>query len=254
LGSPFLCIEKKGGSIVLSIKDFIREERFYHFFQPIFYMDNLKKLGYEMLLRSTDYPNPELTFQEAKKEKQLYELDSRSIHKAILTYQLAGLARKSGKLFLNIFPSTVLNPNFPSFINQIISDNYLNSQQIVFEISELENIKDFDIFKNQISDLKKHGFLIAVDDIGRGYFNFKCIIELEPNYLKLDRYLAQDLHLFKEKQAIISFFLNYCEQFKSHLILEGIEKDIEMATAKSMGVSIAQGYIFGKPSSLQETV
>lgn len=254
LGSPFLCIKKKGGSIVLSIKSFIREEKFYHFFQPIYNLDGWNKLGYEVLLRSTVYPNPELTFEEAKKEKQLYELDSRSIHKAVLTYQSAGLTKKVGKLFLNILPSTILNPNFPSFINKIISDNCISSQQIVFEISESENIVEFDFFKKRVSELKKQGFLIAIDDIGRGYSNFKSIIELEPDYLKLDRYFAQGLHLSEEKQTVISFFLTYCKQFKSQLILEGIEEEAEMAAAKAIGVPIAQGYIFGKPALLQESV
>lgn len=57
-------------------------------------MLKLEKLSYEVLLRSTVYPNPEFTFQEAKRENQLYELDSQSIHKAIFIYQLAGLSKK----------------------------------------------------------------------------------------------------------------------------------------------------------------
>lgn len=238
----------------MSIKSFINKEKFYHFFQPIRYIGDCGNLGYEALLRSTAYYNPELTFQEAKKEKQLYELDSRSIHKAIFTYHSAGLTKKDGKLFLNIFPSTILNLNFPSFIKQIIAEEYLISQQIVFEISESEIIEEFDLFRSRISELKKQGFLIAIDDVGQGYSNFKSIIELEPDYLKFDRYFAQNLHLSKEKQAILSFFLNYCEHFKSRLILEGVEREVEIAEAKRIGIPIVQGYIYGKPSPLQEFV
>lgn len=253
LGSPFLC-KKKGGSIFLSIRNFIREEQFYHFFQPIYHLNSWDKLGYEVLLRSTVYPNPELTFQEAKKEKQLYELDSRSIHKAISTYHSAGSSKRNGTLFLNVFPSTILNQNFPSFLNQIITEKYLDSQQIVLEISESETIEEFDRFKKRISELKRQGFLIAIDDIGKGYSNFRSIIELEPDYLKLDRYFAQDLHLSKQKQTLISFFLNYCEQYNCQLILEGVETEKELAVAKALGISIAQGYILGKPALLKESV
>lgn len=46
-------------------------------------------------------------------------------------------------------------------------------------------------------------------------------------------------------QTLISFFLNYCEQYKSQLILEGVECEEEVAAAIALGVSIAQGYAIG---------
>jgi EAL domain-containing protein (putative c-di-GMP-specific phosphodiesterase class I) len=238
----------------VSIYTFIREEQFYHYFQPIYHLSNWTKLGYEVLLRSNLYSNPEYTFLEAKKEKQLYELDSRSIHKAILTYHKAGLRKKDGNLFLNILPSTILNQNFSSFLNKIIADNYLVSQQIVLEISESELIDDLEDFKIRISELKKQGILIAIDDIGKGYASFKNIVELEPDFLKLDRYFAKDLHLSTQKQTLISLFISYCEQYKTQLILEGVESEEEVAIAKALGVPFAQGYIIGRPALLQESI
>ncbi|HDJ1468230.1 TPA: EAL domain-containing protein [Clostridioides difficile] len=80
----------------------------------------------------------------------------------------------------------------------------------------------------------------------------KTIIELEPDYLKLDRYFSQDLKSSKQKQSLISFFLNYCQEYKSQLILEGLENEMDMEMAKSLGIPIAQGYLLGKPALLTE--
>lgn len=237
----------------MSIVSFIREEQFYHFFQPICNLENWGKVGYEVLLRSNKYPNPEYTFQEAQKEKQLYELDSRSIHKAIMTYHSAGLSKKEGFLFLNVFPSTILNQNFLSFLNQI-TENFVRGQQIVLEISETEIIDDFEVFKDKILSLKQQGILIAVDDIGKGYSNFKSIIELEPDYLKLDRYFAKDLHVSKQKQSVVKNFISYCQENDSSLILEGIENEKDLAIAKVLGISMGQGYILGKPALIKQSV
>jgi EAL domain-containing protein (putative c-di-GMP-specific phosphodiesterase class I) len=231
----------------------VKEEDFFHYFQPIYNIKNWVKLGYEVLLRSEAYPNPELTFKQAIKEKQLYELDSRSIHKAIRTYRSAGLSKNDGLLFLNIFPSTILNPNFPSFL-KYFTNILQNSQQIVLEISESEMIEDFDTFKERIIELKKNGFLIAIDDFGRGYANFKFMIELEPDYLKLDRYFAKDLHLSKQKQTIVKSFVTYCREYKCNLILEGVETEQDMAMAKLLGIPIAQGFLLGKPGLLKQSV
>ncbi len=233
---------------------FIREEEFYHYFQPIYSLGSFERLGYEVLLRSNVYANPEIAFLEAKKAKKLYELDSRSIHKALCTYHSAGQSKNGETLFLNVFPSTILHNNFPIFLKRIITENYLTSQQIVLEISESEVIDDFCIFKSRILELKKLGFLIAIDDIGRGYANFQSIIELDPDYLKLDRYLAKDLHLSKQKQNLITFLHSYCERENKHLILEGLEDDNELSVAKTLGIPYGQGYLLGKPASLSNVV
>ncbi|WP_188206897.1 EAL domain-containing protein [Alkalibacillus aidingensis] len=238
----------------MSIKSFITEEKFFHYFQPIYDLWHSQIIGYEVLLRSYEYPNPEHTFQEAKKEKQLYELDSRSIHKAVKTYQSEGSLGKDGNLFLNVFPSTILNPNFPSFLNQIINQSNLKSQQIVLEILESESISDFNSFKAQICNLKSSGYLIAIDDFGNGSSDFRSVIEIEPNYLKLDRYFAQDLHQSKQKQSIIKFMDRYCKEYDCQLILEGIETTEEIAMAKELQIPIGQGYILGRPGLLKEIV
>ncbi|MGM8366558.1 EAL domain-containing protein, partial [Virgibacillus sp. W0181] len=124
----------------------------------------------------------------------------------------------------------------------------------VLEISESEIIKDFVSFKKQLRELKIQGFLIAIDDVGKGFSDMQTMIELEADYLKLDRYFSQDLHLSTQKQSFVSFFVNYCKQNNSELILEGVENYAEMETAKSMGVPIAQGYFLGKPAPLKKLI
>ncbi|MGM8366733.1 EAL domain-containing protein, partial [Virgibacillus sp. W0181] len=172
----------------MSIKKFIKYKKFCHYFQPIYNLDNRKKVGYEALIRSKNFSNPKHIFQVAKENNQLYELDSQSIYKAILAYHSTELSRKNGYLFLNILPSTILKQELPSFLEQIMLENNLQSQQIVLEISESEIIKDFVSFKKQLRELKIQGFLIAIDDVGKGFSDMQTMIELEADYLKLDRY------------------------------------------------------------------
>ncbi|VEF48657.1 diguanylate cyclase/phosphodiesterase [Bacillus freudenreichii] len=237
----------------MSISRFIEMEQFYHFYQPIFDINNGIKIGHEMLLRSDIYPNPEIPFQLAKKEDQLYELDSRSIRKAIYSYHTAGSSSEIGILFVNIYPSSILNPNFPSFINQIVACNYVESQRVVLELSESEIIEDMKGLKKRISGLKNDGFLIALDDIGKGYSCIQSIIELEADYLKLDRYFAQDLHICQKKQEFIYHLKKFCENTRSQLILEGVELEEELEVAKALGISVAQGYFLGKPALLKKS-
>lgn len=238
----------------MSLKNFIQMEQFYHFYQPIYELTLGTKVGYEMLLRSDAYQNPEIPFHLARKENQLYELDTRSIRKAISCFYSESPSEETGTLFLNVFPSTVLNPSFPAFLNQIVANIHLESKHLVLEISESEFIEDMDSMKDRISELQQDGFLIAIDDIGKGYSCIKSIIELEPDYLKLDRYFAHDLYKSPKKQEFISFLIKFCGNTRSQLILEGVESKEELETAKDIGISIAQGYFLGKPGLLKKSI
>lgn len=230
----------------------IQNENFFHHFQPIYCLRTSNRLGYEVLLRSDVFSNPEDTFHEARKVKRLYELDSRSIHKAVMTYLNVDARNRDELLFINVFPSTILNPSFHSFLKRMMDENPINSQQIVLEISETELIEDVQLLKSKIIAIRKLGFLIAIDDVGKGYSNFQAMIELEPNYLKLDRYFSKDLHLSKRKQEIILFFSQYCKAQNITLVLEGLESESEVSTAKALGIPNAQGYFLGRPNVLEE--
>ncbi len=238
----------------MSFTCFLRKEKFHHYFQPIYNLHTFEKLGKEALIRSSSYPNPEMIFQKAKIEESLYELDSRSINKAISTYQSATQSTDNEYLFLNVLPSTILNHDFPAFLDLKIHETQINSKQIVLEISESETIEDFDTFKTCLSKIKSLGFLIAIDDVGVGYTNVKSLIELEADYLKLDGYFSQNLNVSRKKQSFIAFYVNYCKQYKSKLIIEGLETIEDLAMAKRLGVDIGQGYLLGKPAMIKKSI
>lgn len=232
------------------IKNLIRKDDFYHHFQPIYNLKDGCIVGYEALFRSNYYKDPEETFALAAKVKRLYELDSRSIHKAVSTYHSAGLLSKRGKLFVNVFPSTISNPKFPSLLNQIISEYPGISQQLIIEISEKEIINFDKMFINHLTITKKLGIQLAIDDVGKGHSNFQSIVELEPYYMKLDQFFSKNLHTSPQKQIFIRHVLNYCKESNITFVLEGIENREELISAESLGVPFAQGYILGRPSVL----
>jgi EAL domain-containing protein (putative c-di-GMP-specific phosphodiesterase class I) len=238
----------------MSFENFIRQEQFFHHYQPIYDLKEERIAGYEVLLRTTVYPNHESTFSLAKKRNRLYELDSRSIHKAIQTYQSAGFTEKEGKLFLNVFPSTLLNKNFLSFIKNIMNNDALKSQHLVLEITEQEPITNFNVLKKIRASLKEMGISVAIDDVGSGSCELKKIIEIEPDYIKLDRYFAEGLYNSKAKQEMIHFFLKYCEKAHIHLVLEGLENPLDITASKNLGIPYGQGFALGKPNVLTRSV
>jgi EAL domain-containing protein (putative c-di-GMP-specific phosphodiesterase class I) len=235
----------------MSIHTFIQQEHFHHHFQPIFSVNNRSIFGYEVLLRSDAYSNPECAFKEAKQESKLYDLEVRSIEKAVSSFSKTAWLSNNVKIFINVFPSTILKQSFQSFIEKVIREYALYDQQVILELNEAEEVIDLKEIVDAVNGLKDLGVLIALDDIGKGMSEIRSIIEIKPEFIKLDRYFIEGLLHSQEKQFMLITLLGYCEKFKSNLIAEGIEAEDELGFLKQLGVRFAQGYALGKPDVLK---
>jgi EAL domain-containing protein (putative c-di-GMP-specific phosphodiesterase class I) len=227
----------------------IEGQTFEHVYQPLWNLENWSIFGYESLIRvaNRDVQNVQHLFQKAREEGCLYEFDTASIKNAISHFPFSNINKKL--LFLNIYPSTILHDRFKCFLDDLVNQFPVVSGRIVFELNETkeeEEIWEIPELKEKIQMIKNYGFHIAIDDVGRGASTLQKIIEFQPSYIKLDRYFAKDLASNKEKQQIVALLANYCYK-KMTLVLEGIEKEVDLAQAKLLRVPAAQGYILGKP-------
>ena len=235
-----------------SIAELFEKREYYHAFQPICHLPERQRIGYEVLLRSKAGINPESLFQVAKESRKLPELDTQSLHYALSTFFHQSTKNERDLLFVNIFPSTITDASFPLFIEEVSREYYPFLGQIVLEINEsiMEGEVWHDpIFKERISDLKERGFLIALDDVGEGMNTFRKIVDISPDYIKIDRFFSHELSTSTNKQETVKLFVEFCQN-DSQLILEGVEEEEDFVCASLLGVVIGQGYLFGKPGSL----
>lgn len=241
---------------VLDIKRIITCEEIEHEYQSMWALNNWEIFGYEALIR---FPGQIITdiesiFQIAREQELLFELDTLSIRRAIQAFPI--LYIKNEHLFINIFASTLVHSEFESFIQKLVEDHPWIRGKVVFELNETideEHIWNIPLLKGKVTLLKFYGLSIALDDIGQGVGTFQKIIELSPDFIKLDRYFSISLSLTKEKQEMISLLNDYCRG-RIGLVLEGIEEEVDLAYAKYLKVPIGQGYLLGKPEKASESL
>lgn len=228
----------------------LEKDLFFHMFQPIYNLTNWQKTGMEVLFRSSLFAQPQYPFQIARKNQCLYELETKSMEKLFAEYRKANGKMVGRRLFINVYPSTLANCAFRSFILIQLEKNELSPNQIVFEINEDETVTDSQLLKEAIENLKETGCQIAIDDVGKGAASMRNLVELEPQFVKLDMYFAKDLAFSAHKQEMVKSISTFCENIGALLILEGLETAEDLAAAKSLGVKYGQGYILGRPAPL----
>ncbi|WP_284139226.1 MULTISPECIES: EAL domain-containing protein [unclassified Virgibacillus] len=221
---------------------------FHHVFQPIWNVSEEQVAGYEALIRPKGFTNPELFFRYAKEKELLYEIDMGSIFQICqLDLKLLG---SEGKLFINTFPSTLMNKSFIKHIKQIVKSTGVSPSNIVIEISEAEKVLALNPLLNRVDQLRSMGFLIALDDVGKGETTTQSIVEIQPDIAKLDRFYAEDLSQSNEKKLFIEQLL---KQFKNQVafILEGVEREEDYIIGKQLGIQFIQGFFLGRPEKLE---
>jgi EAL domain-containing protein (putative c-di-GMP-specific phosphodiesterase class I) len=119
--------------------------------------------------------------------------------------------------------------------------------EIVEEEVNLEELKPV------VNQLKQFGFKIAIDDVGKGASTLRSIIELEPNFVKMDRFFGIGLEQSVSKRRLIQRLIEFCGNDIT-FVLEGIEYHSDLEIAKDLGVHVGQGYFLGRPALLENFV
>jgi EAL domain-containing protein (putative c-di-GMP-specific phosphodiesterase class I) len=220
----------------------------YHIVQPIVELNSKEIHGFEFLLRSSKSPNPEMLFSQALERNLLLELDMKSIFTIIENVHMRNF--KYGYIFINVYPSTFVEPIFLYKLMQLISLTNINTNSIVLELNEAEKIDDLSEFGKFVDKYRQKGFLISIDDLGKGEANLQVMLEIQPDIVKLDRYFSKNLYKSKEKKKVIEFCLDILDG-KATVILEGIECEEDLQVAQQLGVPFAQGYYLGRPNSTE---
>ena len=87
----------------------------------------------------------------------------------------------------------------------------------------------------------------AVDDAGAGIANFAHIVELRPDFVKLDIGLVRGVNADLGRQAIVVAMRHFARTAGCRLIAEGVETEAEAKSLAALGVDFGQGYFYGRP-------
>ncbi|WP_054698223.1 EAL domain-containing protein [Geotalea toluenoxydans] len=156
----------------------------------------------------------------------------------------------SERLFLNVCPSLLqANDHERGVTAALLEELGIERSNITFELTERTLIEDYGLFNRVLSYYREQGYSIAIDDLGSGYAGLKMLAQLEPEYVKLARFLVSDIDTSATRQALVEALVTFCGKIGAKVIAEGIERKEELDLLTQMGVSFGQGYLLARPSN-----
>ena len=99
-----------------------------------------------------------------------------------------------------------------------------------------------------VERLRATGYLIAVDDVGTDERSLALLPLLRPDIVKLDMSLIH-AHPSHRSGVVMNGVCAYAEATGATIVAEGIECERHLLAARSMGATLAQGWLFGRPAA-----
>ena len=221
-------------------------------YEPIVNLTTREVLGHEALVRGpwkTELHTPNQLFRLAEETGLVFELDCLCRRTALRGARGLEAGRK---LFLNCLPTAIRDPAFRGdVLRQTLADLRLRPEDMVFEISERESIDNFAIFREARDHYKDLGFQIALDDTGVAYGSLEAVMELAPDFIKVDMSLVRGVDTDPPRQELLRALHAVAGKLGSQIIAEGIETSEELEALQNLGIPYGQGYLFGRAAPLR---
>lgn len=214
-------------------------------FQPIVDFDKGIIFAQEALVRGLNNESAGSILSQVTEENR-YRFDQACRVRAI---QLAAELEIQSLLSINFLPNAVYQPELCIRTTIETAKNYsFPLDQILFELTEVEKVKDHAHVGSIIEHYQSLGFKTALDDFGAGYSGLNFLADFHPDYIKLDMALIRNVDKDKSRQAIVKGIIQVCRDLSIEPIAEGIETIEELNVLQQFDIHLFQGYYFAKPS------
>ena len=134
-----------------------------------------------------------------------------------------------------------------------LTKNYnVNHDKLRLEITESTLIENKESIYPVISKLQKSGFLVEIDDFGKGYSSLSLLKDINADILKIDMCFLHEIENEKRSRIILKSIIAMAKELEIQVITEGVETELQMKSLTDMGCNHFQGFYFSKPVPVEE--
>ncbi|QDT09563.1 EAL domain-containing protein [Stieleria marina] len=238
----------------------IRQREFVAFYQPIIDLQSKRIVGFESLVR-WDHPtrgmlSPFFFLEIAEETGAIVEIGELILEQACRDLQELTTLFPSIplKVNVNLASQQVQDLRLITVINDVLERTQLDPKHLTLEITETALIDDFEKAKRVISNVRKRGIQVALDDFGAGHSSLTYLQQLPIDYLKLDRALISSVCESESQHAITDCVTRLGKALNLKVVAEGIETSDQDQAVTKLGCDMAQGFLFSKPVPLDQAI
>lgn len=219
--------------------------------QPVVELENGKVHHYEALARikakdTASSPYEFITF--AEDAGVVGDFDIAMCRKVVDRINQAGEHGKQLAIAVNVSGRSLMSPKFVSQQMKLLEKCGDIRECLLFELTESTQIQDLESANQVLSELRKLGHHVCLDDFGAGAAGYQYLRALEVDYVKIDGVYFRESSSTEDGRTLLRSMADLCRDLGLSTIGEFVETAGQARFLRDIGVTHGQGYFFGKPS------
>jgi len=156
------------------------------------------------------------------------------------------------RVAVNLSPLQFNDPNVVNMVSSHLQETGVRAERLELEITEGVFLVEGDTTDETFAKLKALGVRLALDDFGTGYSSLGYLKKAPFDKIKIDQsFVRGAASATNRNAAIIRAIVTLAETLGMDTCAEGVETHDDLQLIRELGVSMVQGYIFGKPSAAE---
>ncbi|MDI5987251.1 EAL domain-containing protein [Halomonas sp. M4R5S39] len=143
-------------------------------------------------------------------------------------------------------------PDFVARLERILAVTGARPERLKLELTETLFLEDSEDTRDKMQRLKGLGIGFALDDFGTGYSSLAYLKRLPLDQLKIDQSFVRDLLDDPTDATIVTTIITLARSLELEVIAEGVESEEHRRWLAAQGCRAFQGYLFGRPVSVEE--
>lgn len=231
------------GDAFARVADVLDRQAYVVVFQPVVELATGRLAAVEALTRFTATPRrpPQVWFAEAESVGRGVELQLATARAAV---RHVGRLPPRVALTLNVGPDALFSRSLLALVESV------GPRRVVLELTEHLRVDDYERLRSVLADLRLRGIRLSIDDTGAGFASMRHILELAPEFIKLDRQLIAGIDGDDVRRSMVGALVGFAHTSGIRVVAEGIERLPELQAVRQLGVDFAQGYLLRRPGPL----
>lgn len=213
-------------------------------YQPVVRLSDETVHHFEALSRFDASASPAGAIRLAEDLGMICDLDL-AVARTVL--DVLGSHPPSCRIAVNFSALSLLQPAFLEAFQALTAAAPSLRKRLLIEVTETKRLEDLNLANQIIAALRRQGHLVCLDDFGAGAASLDYLSHLHVDFVKLDGRYIQDLDTRPRDSSVVKHVVALCDELGIDTIAEMIETPEAAETARSLGVSLGQGWRFSKP-------
>ena len=224
-------------------------------YQPKLELASRKIIGAEALARWTHPVKGPIAASEfiaaAEQHDRIAKLTDFILEQAIAAAASVNRRLPGFSMAVNLSARLLTDTGFVLRLGAKLARHGLKPEQLTLELTETAALAGTGSALDMLGSLRDLGVTISIDDYGTGLSTLEYLKKIPATEIKIDQSFVKGMVDNRSDRLMVQSTIGLAHSLGRKVVAEGVERKDVLDALIEMGCDVAQGFIIGRPMSLE---